>query len=223
MNCDEIKILLAGHADAELSPIETDAVASHVAQCGRCRQIVRDQQRVQAVLDAYLPPPVSDDAWADISRRLKAELTGRADPADLKTRSRVESLDPTPANQAALRPDEARRREATPTPRPRLTTRVSSAPTLAILVPNPANRRAPLQWVAHVVGALAAGLVIAIGLAAMVTDKAPVLEPGALARQSDVVIMEVQMIDKNYSVALYSGDTDDVATVWMIHNEAEEG
>jgi hypothetical protein len=223
MNCDEVKILLAGLADGELSPIEHDAVTSHVEQCGRCRQVVRDQQRVHDVLDAYRPPPVTDAAWNDMSRILKAELAGKADPAELKTRARVEGLDPTPAAQAALRADEARaaaRRDATPTPRPRLMTHIANRPTLAILVPRPSKRRAPFGWVAHALGAVAAGLVIAIGLfTATSGPAAPVLDPSTLARQSDVVIMEVQVMAPDYSIALYTGDADDAATIWIVPND----
>jgi len=226
MDCEEIRTLLAGYADGEVSPIEKDAVASHLEQCGRCRQVVRDQQRVQHVLDAYQPPPVGEDAWNGIARRLKAEMTGKADPTVLKTRARVEGLDPTPTSQTPLASGEARTsgrigRDATPTPRLRLTTTVTAAPTLAILVARPRKHRAAFGWVAHAVGAIAACLVVGLGLAAMWSDQAPPLEPGAMARQDDVVILEVQLVDENYSVALYSGDSDDVAAVWLVPNEAE--
>jgi hypothetical protein len=219
MNCEEIKTLLAGYADNELSPIEKDAVGSHVEQCGRCRQIVLDQQRVHHVLNAYQPPPVSEESWNDIARHLKTEMTGKSDPAVLKTRTRVEGLDPTPASQAALRPDETALSARQAAPRPRLTTTVSSGPTPAILVPRLRKRRAAFGWVAHAVGALAACLVIGIGMAAFWTDRAPPIEPGNLAHQKDVVIMDFEVLDKSYSVALNAGDSDDVASVWLLPDE----
>jgi anti-sigma factor RsiW len=219
MNCEEIKMLLAGYADGELSPIEKDAVASHVEQCGRCRQTVLDQQRVHHVLEAYQPPAVSEDAWNDIARRLKTEMTGKSDPAVLKTRARVEGLDPTPASQLALRADELKASGRDVAPRLRMTTSISAGPTLAVLVARPRKGRPGYGWVAHAIGALAACLVIGLGLAAMWRDSGPPLEPGSLARQSDVVIMEVQLMDQSYGVALNTGDSDDVVTMWLVPKE----
>jgi len=97
MNCDEAREMLAGYADGELSPVENDAIAAHLEQCGRCRQTVHDQQRVQVVLTQYDPPPVPDAVWDEIGRQLRAELVGDAEPAQLKTLPPIQDNEPTPA------------------------------------------------------------------------------------------------------------------------------
>jgi len=227
MNCDEIKTMLGGYADGELSPIETDAVASHLESCGRCRQIVREQHRVQHVLDANQPPPVPDQRWTEIGRRLRAELAGTGEPLVLKTRARTEALDPTPPPQKAVGREEVRsgarpaREAPAPSPRPRAA-RPAAAPPLTVLKVRPRKaHHAPFGWVAHVVGALAAGVLIAIGLASLWPATAPPLGLQTLACQDDVTIMEVQMTDPDYSMAVYAGDASDPATIWVVPNREE--
>jgi anti-sigma factor RsiW len=226
MNCDEIRAMLGGYADGELSPIETDAVAAHLETCGRCRQVVRDQQQVQHVLDAYQPPPVPDPRWNEISRRLRAELAGTGEPIVLKTRARTEALDPTPPPQEPVGREETRAtarpaREA-PSPRPRTSKSNAAAPSLAVFKVRPRKaRHAPFGWVAHVVGALAACLVIALGMAALWQATAPPLEPNTLARQDDIAILEVQMTDPDYSMVVYAGDASDPTTVWVVPSPEE--
>jgi anti-sigma factor RsiW len=226
MNCDETKAMLGGYADGELTPIETDAVASHLETCGRCRQIVRDQQRVQHVLGAYRPPAVPDLRWHEIGKRLRAELAGTGEPIVLKTRARTESLDPTPPPQAAVgreeRPAAARpaRNVPAPSPRVRAPRPTSTPPAVTVMqVHAPKGRHAPFAWVAHVVGATAAALVILFGLAAVWQDQALPLGPQTLARQDDVSIMEMQMTDPDYSVVVFAGDATDGAAVWVVPSE----
>jgi anti-sigma factor RsiW len=226
MTCDEVKTMLAGYADGELSPIETDAVEVHLAGCGRCRQVVHDQHRMQHVVGSYAPPGVSDQRWNEIGRRLRAELEGTGEPIVLKTRSRIEALDPTPMPQQAVGREETGgggrppREAPAPRARPRAAHPVSAPPSLTVMrVRTRKARRAPFGWVAHVAGALAAGLIIAMGLAALWQGAAPPLEPDSLARQDDVAIMEVQMTDPDYSVVVSAGDEADAAAVWVVPSE----
>lgn len=224
MTCEEIKGMLGGYADGELSSIETDAVASHLETCGRCRQIVREQQRVQHVLDAYRPPPVDDLRWNEVGRRLRAELAGTGEPLVLKTRARTDALDPTPASLEPVGRSETRAaaRPAREAPSPRTSKPAAAPPSLTVLKVRPRTaRHAPFGWVAHVVGALAAGLVLAIGLAALWQTTAPPLGLSTLARQDDVAIMEVQMTDPDYSVVVYAGDASDPAVVWVVPSREE--
>lgn len=76
MTCNEARTMLAGLADDELTPVEREAVAVHLERCGRCRQRVLDQQRVQHVLESYTPPEVPEERWDAIGKRLRAELQG---------------------------------------------------------------------------------------------------------------------------------------------------
>jgi len=224
MNCDEAREMLAGYADGELSPVENDALAAHLEQCGRCRQIVHDQQRVQHVFDQYPVPPVSEEQWDAIGKRLRAELEGKAEPIDLKTRPRTETLEPAPEPETATEIP-AEPKEPTPPPRParevpapgpgreRAATR-QPAPTLIIHERRP--RRSPnlARWVAHVFGAAAAAAVILLGLAAIWRDRAPPLEPGSLARQGDVDIIEMEC-DPTCNIILQTGDVDGVMAIWV--------
>ena len=222
MTCEEIKGMLGGYADGELSPIETDAVASHLETCGRCRQIVREQQRVQHVLDAYRPPPVADPRWNEIGRHLRAELEGTGEPLVLKTRARTDALDPTPASLEPVGRSEMRAaaRPAREAPSPRAPKPAAAPPSLMVMKVRPHKaRHAPFGWVAHVVGALAACLVLAIGLAALWQTTAPPLGLNTLARQDDVSFMEVQMTDPDYSVVVYAGDASDPAAVWVVPSQ----
>ncbi|HUU11775.1 MAG TPA: zf-HC2 domain-containing protein [Phycisphaerae bacterium] len=220
MTCDDAKPMLAGYADGELSALENDAIAAHLAQCGRCRQIIRDQQRIQHVLDSHQPPAVDDARWNEIGKRLRAELEGQGEPIQLKTRSRIEGLDPTPEAQAPLAPDEpsapARpaREVPAPTARPRAMPAARQAPAMTVIRVRPRRGRAPFRWVAHLVGAVAAALIIGLGLATLWT-RTPPLDAGALARQDDVAIMGLEMLDPDHNLVLLGGDAGDVAAIWV--------
>ncbi|MGB2613914.1 MAG: zf-HC2 domain-containing protein, partial [Phycisphaerae bacterium] len=61
--------MLAGYADGELSAVEREAIRLHLDRCGRCRALVADQQRVQRVLDSYVPPAVPPERWTAMRRR----------------------------------------------------------------------------------------------------------------------------------------------------------
>jgi len=89
---------------------------------------------------------------------------------------------------------------------------------VTLLKVRPRKASQPFRWVAHVAGAAAASLVMALGLAALWTQAAPPLAPNTLARQGDVAIME---LETNYSVILCTGDTDDVVALWVEPDESK--
>ena len=224
MDCNEARLMLAGYADGELSALENEALAAHLEQCGRCRQIVHDQQRVQHVLDSYDPSPVEENDWSGIGTALKAELEGKGEPVQLKTRPRIEGLDPTPEAQPPIAPEPPPppapivREVPAPAARPRGAAAAARAPAMTLIKVRPHKARQPLRWMAHVAGAAAAALVIALGMATLWTRAAPPLAPNTLARQDDVAIMELET-DADYSVILYTGDTDDVVAIWVEPDE----
>ena len=237
--CDDVRPLLGAYADKELEALEADAVATHLEQCGRCRQTVRDQQRVQHVLACGEPPPVPDYRWAEIGKRLRAELEGTGKPAVLKTRPRIESLEPTPVSTPSLRAEEL----ATPFARvpepPRAVPRAPGTacppfggtarpPSVTVLRVRPRRYRDRFGWVAHAVGAVAATLILALGMASMQMEPglpapartgpywAAALGPIALAGPKDVDIMNVEMTDPGYELVVSSGDADDVVTIYVV-------
>jgi hypothetical protein len=106
--CEDIRPILGAYADGQLSPVENDAVVVHLEECGRCRQIVRDQQQVQHVLDSWAVPAISGAEWTEMGKRLRAEFEGAGESRVLKTRPHTEALEPTPVSTPALRPDEVR-------------------------------------------------------------------------------------------------------------------
>jgi len=230
--CDDVRPLLGAYADKELEALEADAVATHLEQCGRCRQTVRDQQHVQHVLASCQPPPVPDYRWAEIGKRLRAELEGTGKPAVLKTRPRIESLEPTPVSTPSLRAEEL----ATPFARvpepPRSTPRAPSTacppfggtarpPSVTVLRVRPQRYRDRLGWAAHAVGAVAATLIIALGMASMQTGPglpapAAAIGPIALAGPRDVDILNVEMTDPGYELIVSAGDANEVVTVYVV-------
>jgi anti-sigma factor RsiW len=230
--CDDVRPLLGAYADKELEALEADAVATHLEQCGRCRQTVRDQQRVQHVLASCQPPPVPDDRWDEIGKHLRAELEGTGKPAVLKTRPRIESLEPTPVSTPSLRAEElatpfARVPEAPPSTgpygraAPRAPSTTARPPSVTVLRVRPRRYRDRFGWVAHAVGAVAATLIMAIGMASMqmgpgLPAPAAAIGPIALAGPKDVDIMHVEMIDPGYELVVSSGDADDVVTVYVV-------
>ncbi len=225
MDCDEAKQMLAGYADGELSSLENEGLAAHLEQCGRCRQIVHDQQRIQHVLDSYELPPVQDSDWNNIGKALKAELEGKGEPVQLKTRPRIEGLDPTPETQRPIvsaeppPPVPIVREVPAPAARPRGAAAAARTPAMTLITVRPRKGRQPFRWMAHVAGAAAAALVVAMGLATLWTRAAPPLAPNTLARQDDVAIMELET-DADYSVILYTGDTNDVVAIWVEPDES---
>jgi hypothetical protein len=248
-SCDDIRPLLGAYADDQLDPVEADAVILHLEQCARCRQTVRDQQRVQHVMDSWQPPAVNDQEWAEMGRRLRAELEGRGQPLVLKTLPRTESLESTPVSTPALNPAEVRepfRRDAErPLTKPRQWWGKKSTPSFAPQGPAPATSilRVPpsrpqgrFNWVPHVVGAAAAGLILFVGAAAHWLEPKPIpvpepvaaltaadFGPIALARPQDVAILNVQTMDPDYNVIIDAGNASDAATVQVIPSAGEQG
>ncbi len=102
MDCEQIRHLLAGFADGEVTTLEAAIVEQHVAACGRCRQVLHGQQQVKHVLGSYEPPPVEKRRWEAVGETLRAELAGTGDPVVLKTRPHVEGLDATPQELEAM-------------------------------------------------------------------------------------------------------------------------
>jgi len=223
ITCDSIRPMLAGYVDGQLSALEAEAVAAHLGQCGRCRQILRDQQQVQYVLDADRPPEVADDRWEEIGKRLRDELEGTGERIVLKTRSRIETLltSPPPALQDVEPAPPARPTEP-PSPADQPCAAAPLPPT-TLFKPPAVRPAARFAWVAHAIGALAAAILIALGLAPLLLQgpsptvvQAPAIEPETLARHNDVDILEVQTMAPNYNVILYGGDAADVAAVWVV-------
>ncbi len=228
-NCEEFRPLLGAYADGQLEPIEADAVAAHVEQCGRCRQTFREQQRVQHVFDAYQPPAVSDARWVEMAKRLKAELEGQH--ATLKTRSRVEALEPTPQAQPSLQAEETSprppRAAEMPRPAPRSRPAVAQATTapapamLRILKVRPRRPHARFGWVAHIVGAVAAAVIIAISLHSVWMEPDTSAGLIALARPQDVAIINIETLDPDYNVIIDTGDASEAVVVWVVPSRDE--
>jgi hypothetical protein len=192
--CDDIRPLLGAYADAQLDPLETEAVVVHLEQCGRCRQIVRDQQQVQHVLDSWGPPDVASAEWADMSRRLRAELEGRGDRLVLKTRPRTEFLEPTPSSIPSLTDDEVRSAASAAKSQPAaeplsgkpagrrwwsktepvVGEPAKAMPTTSVLRVPPQRSKSRTSWVAHAVGLAATILVIVVGVS---TQQMSVTQP----------------------------------------------
>ena len=225
MDCDEVKTMLAGYADVELSPLERSAVESHLATCGRCRELVADQQRVRRVIESYAPPPVPDGKWTAMAKRLRAELGGK-EHATLKTRSRIDSLDERP-DESPTEPQEPARRGAEAAAPPEPTSRVAPLPlrppSISVLKARPKKRRPRFTVVAHVAGALAASVLVALSLTAVLRPTEFSLGLDALATQADLVVHEIWIMDPGYNVVLYVGDATDVAAIWVEPVEAEDG
>jgi hypothetical protein len=218
--------MLAGYADDELTPAERETVAAHLEACGRCWQRVLDQQRVEHVLESYTPPPVGDRQWAALGKRLRSELEGTGLRAVLKTRPRVESLAETPAEAAEDEDETPVTTAGLPAAALPPPARTAPRPTTIPLPGTPAaeararRRKVRHKWVAHVVGAMAAGLILVMA-AAILWEPGATPPPQALALQKDVRILDVQMVDPDYTVVLNVGDANDVATIWVIPNEEQ--
>jgi hypothetical protein len=238
-NCEEVRPLLGAYADAQLGPLENDAVILHLEQCARCRQIVRDQQQVQHVLDSWQPPAVSNPAWAEMGKRLRTEFEGKAPPQVLKTRPHTDALEPTPTSTPALRLDEVRRAPARDTdvarPDPRRfpakpTPAPAAAPVVSVVRIRPKKPAQRFTWLAHLAGAAAAILVLVFALTSTWTEttKPPIVQvavtfsgPIALAQPGDVTIMDIQTLDPDYNVVVDTGDTSEAASVWVVSSREE--
>jgi anti-sigma factor RsiW len=221
MDCDEIRTMLAGYADGELAALEQEAVEAHLAHCGPCRALLADQKRVQRVLESYTPPPVPAERWGAMSRHLAGELAGR-EHADLVTQHRLDSLDDLEDES----PSEGRKTREPGTEAPgqarsamahalagNVTAR--SRGRLEKLTLRGAARRPRFAWVAHAVGAIAAAVLIAVGITTVLRTTDFGLAPDALATQADVTIHDVEMLDPDYSVIVYAGGKKDLAFMWV--------
>lgn len=86
-----------------------------------------------------------------------------------------------------------------------------------------AVRPSRFGWMAHLAGAAVAAAVVLASLTALWNRMPPPLEAGTLARQSDVAIMGVKMLDAGYNLILMGGDASDVAAVWVVPDEEPSG
>jgi hypothetical protein len=107
-------------------------------------------------------------------------------------------------------------------------------PAVTVLKVRSQRRHGRLAWVAHVVGAAAATIIIAIGMVpgylppdsaappsapvATVARLAPMAPVGpiVLAGPEDVSIMDVEMTVPGYNLIVSGGDADDVAAVLVV-------
>jgi len=105
---------------------------------------------------------------------------------------------------------------------------------VTVLKIRPQQRRGRFAWVAHVVGAAAAMIIITLGMvpaylypepaaipgapATAVAKAAPMAPTGpiALAGPEDVCIMDVEMTVPGYNLIVSGGDADDVAAVLVV-------
>ncbi|MGB2798218.1 MAG: hypothetical protein WBD44_13285, partial [Phycisphaerae bacterium] len=95
------------------------------------------------------------------------------------------------------------------------------APALTVLGPRVKPRRPRFAWVAHAVGAIAAAVLIAVGIATVLRTTDFGLAPDALATQADITIHEIQMLDPGYNLILFAGGPKDIAAVWVEPIETE--
>ncbi len=263
--------MLAGFADEELTTLEAAIVEQHVATCGRCRQIVHDQERVKHVLASCEPPAVEEARWKPIAETLRAELAGTGDPVVLETKPHVEGLEPTPqeltsleaaeeqavpdidelivvpeeegpaaagpaaeaagpakrrppARREATEPEPAERRAPKPTPIPSARVIQRRPPAISVLTVKPTRKRRPpgrVGWGAHFVGALAASLILGICLLAALAHRGQAavepIDPGEVARQTDVEFHAVEVFAPNYDIVCCGGNTDDLAGVFVVY------
>jgi len=227
MDCDEIRTMLAGYADAELAALEQEAVEAHLAHCGRCRALIAEQKRVQRVLESYTPPSVPAERWGTMSQRLADELAGR-EHVDLITQHRLDSLDDL-EDESPAEPSETRvpGTEAPGQARSAMAHALAGNVTarsrgrLEKLTLRGAARRPRFAWVAHAVGAIAAAVLIAVGIGTVLRTTDFGLAPDALATQADVTIQEIQMLDPGYNLILFAGGPEDIAAVWVEPIETE--
>ncbi|MCD6595660.1 zf-HC2 domain-containing protein [bacterium] len=63
MKCDEIKILLAGFLDDELTPQQRKAVEEHIAQCENCSFELDEMRKIRDVLHKMSVPDMPDTFW----------------------------------------------------------------------------------------------------------------------------------------------------------------
>ncbi len=121
MDCEQLKPLLAAYADGELEALEAETVEAHIAECGRCRQLVHDQQRMQHVLASCAVPAVEASRWSAMAGVLKEELEGQGEPRELKTHIPAEALamEPFGADEADTdAPPETEEEDAEPAAEP---------------------------------------------------------------------------------------------------------
>jgi anti-sigma factor RsiW len=69
---------LVPYADRALGTRASAAVARHVERCGSCDKVVRDQQRLRALLRSAAQggPPDWSGFWATVQRRVREEAPG---------------------------------------------------------------------------------------------------------------------------------------------------
>jgi len=116
MECSEdIRILLAGYVDGELTPAERQSVEEHLRECGECRRLLQEQKAAVAAYAGYPvePAPAAefDAMWSRLENRLPepakrvnldrlTEIGAEDEFADAETKAAAEAKAPAPASSS---------------------------------------------------------------------------------------------------------------------------
>jgi len=224
MECsDELKPLLAGFVDGELTTVEQQAVEEHVAGCAICRELLDEQRAAADAYGQYTIEDVPEAQWGTMWARLEPELPEPAKRVDLESLASVATDDEAAAEQ----PGEPGAADATEAPVPKIVTgsppevpgespeagetpdappepeaKVDEAeeePVVRLSKKRPKRPRVfkPLRFrrMRHTVWAHAAGIAACLLVAAMVfLSIKPVIRVDEFAR-SDEVMVELVMSD----------------------------
>ena len=79
-NCPEIRPLLGGYFDGELSEAQREQVADHVTRCADCSAELEDFARLDALVRDSAVPQASEEEWAGVWANVRRELPAAPRP-----------------------------------------------------------------------------------------------------------------------------------------------
>jgi Putative zinc-finger len=244
MECsEELKPLLAGFVDGELTAVEQQAVEEHVGKCEACRELLDEQRAAAEAYARYAIEEVSDDQWGAMWAKLDPELPKPAKRVDLESLASVATDD----EGAAELPDEPEAADATEgeasvpgvvTESPEVADEEADASPAAeakadeaeeetvVRLPKKRPKRPrvfkPLRFrrMRHTVWAHAAGIAACLLVAAMVfLSIKPVIRVDEFAR-SDEVVVELVMSDNPRAMprqmTLHADGGGQIPLVWIV-------
>ena len=116
MECsDELKPLLAGFVDGEITALERQAVEEHVARCEVCRALLDEQLSVAEAYGQYPIEEVPEDRWGTMWTRIESTLPEPVKRVDLESLALV-ATDDEAATEPLDEPDAAEATEAATEP-----------------------------------------------------------------------------------------------------------
>lgn len=77
VNCDEVLMAWMAESDGEQPTLAVEQISAHIKSCGKCRQEVEQNMRVDSLLKRQARHPHDANLWPAVEKRLGSRIVPR--------------------------------------------------------------------------------------------------------------------------------------------------